>query len=326
MIPFTYKRATQSAEAITSASSPNSSYLAGGTTLIDLMKLGVMSPENLVDINKLSLAGVEMKDESILIGALVKNSDLAHHPLIIEHFPVLSQALLSGASPQLRNMASVGGNLLQRTRCYYFRDTTLPCNKRQPGSGCPAIEGHNRIHAILGGSDKCIATSPSDMCVALVALDAVVHTVGPNGKKSIPVVDFYLEPGDHPEIENVLEPGALIESVSIPISARSNRSHYLKLRDRASYAFALVSAAVAIEVEDGIIKSARLGLGGVATKPWRSQEAENALTGKRVGRDTYKFAGEAAVKGAKTYEHNAFKVELAKRVIVRALEKAEAVS
>jgi xanthine dehydrogenase YagS FAD-binding subunit len=326
MIPFTYKRATESAEAIASASAPHSSYLAGGTTLIDLMKLNVMSPESLVDINKLSLAGVEQKDDSILIGALVKNSDLAHHPLIIEHFPVLSQALLSGASPQLRNMASVGGNLLQRTRCYYFRDTTLPCNKREPGSGCPAIEGHNRIHAILGGSDKCIATSPSDMCVALVALDAVVHIVGPNGKKAIPIVDFYVEPGAHPEIENVLEPGALIESVSIPIVARSKRSHYLKVRDRASYAFALVSAAVAIEVEDGIIKSARVGLGGVATKPWRSQEAEKALIGKRIGRDTYKLAGEAAVKGAKTYEHNAFKVELAKRVIVRALEKAEAIA
>jgi xanthine dehydrogenase YagS FAD-binding subunit len=315
MIPFTYKRATESTEAIASASLPRSSYLAGGTTLIDLMKLNVMSPENLVDINKLSFAAVEKKDDSILIGALVKNSDLAHHPLIIEHFPVLSQALLSGASPQLRNMASVGGNLLQRTRCYYFRDTTLPCNKREPGSGCPAIEGHNRI-----------ATSPSDMCVALVALDAVIHIVGPNGKKSVPIVSFYVEPADHPEIENVLEAGALIESVSIPISGRSKRSHYLKVRDRASYAFALVSAAVAIEVEDGVIKSARVGLGGVATKPWRSQEAENALIGKRPARDSYKLAGEAAVKGAKTHEHNAFKVELAKRVIVRALEKAEAIS
>lgn len=324
MIPFTYKRATESAEAIAAASTPHSSYLAGGTTLIDLMKLNVVSPENLIDINKLSLAGVEKKGDFVLVGALVKNSDLAHHPLIIEHFPVLSQALLSGASPQLRNMASVGGNLLQRTRCYYFRDTTLPCNKREPGSGCPAIEGHNRIHAILGGSDKCIATSPSDMCVALVALDAVINIVGPGGKKSIPIVDFYVEPGDHPEIENVLEPGALIESVSIPISRLSKRSHYLKVRDRASYAFALVSAAVAIEVEDGIIKSARVGLGGVATKPWRSKEAEEALVGKRIGRDTYKLSGQAAVKGAKAHEHNAFKVELTKRVIVRALEKAVA--
>ncbi len=326
MIPFTYKRATETADAMASASAPHSSYLAGGTTLIDLMKLNVVSPENLVDINKLNLAGVEKNGDTIVVGALVRNSDLAHHPLVLKHFPVLSQALLSGASPQLRNMASVGGNLMQRTRCYYFRDSTLPCNKREPGTGCPAIEGHNRIHAILGGSDKCIAVSPSDMCVALVVLDAVVNIVGPNGKKSVPVVDFFVEPGDHPEIENVLDHGALIESVSIPITERSKRSHYLKVRDRASYAFALVSAAVAIEVEQGVIKSARIGLGGVATRPWRSKEAEDALIGKRVGRDTYKVAGQAAVRGAKTYEHNAFKVELTRRVIVRALEKAEAIS
>ncbi|HEY9759153.1 MAG TPA: xanthine dehydrogenase family protein subunit M [Oculatellaceae cyanobacterium] len=326
MKPVTYKRAVKSEEAISSASVGHSFYLAGGTTLIDLMKLDVVEPEHLIDINKLSLADIELKNDAIRVGALVKNSDLAHHPLILEHFPVLSQALLSGASPQLRNMATVGGNIMQRTRCYYFRDTTLPCNKREPGSGCPAIGGHNRIHAILGGSDKCIAVNPSDMCVALAALDASVNTVGPSGKKTIPLVDFHVAPGEHPNIETVLDKDALIESITIPLHPRNKRSHYLKVRDRASYAFALVSAAVALELDgEGVIKSARVGLGGVATKPWRALEAEKFLVGKKAGRDSYRGAGEAAVVGAKTYEHNAFKVELTKRVVVRALEKAEAI-
>ena len=325
MIPFTYKRATKSTDAVAAATEPRTSYLAGGTTLIDLMKLNVVAPETLVDINRLSLADIEQRKDSVTIGALVKNSDLAHHPLILTNFPVLSQALLSGASPQLRNMATVGGNIMQRTRCYYFRDPVLPCNRREPGSGCPALKGHNRIHAILGGSDQCIAVNPSDMCVALVALDAVVNTVGPGGRKSIALNDFHILPGEHPEVETVLENGALIESITIPLHGRNKRSHYLKVRDRASYAFALVSAAVAIEIDGGIIKSARIGLGGVATKPWRSLEAEELLVGKKPGRDLYKSAGDAAVRNARGYEHNSFKIELTKRVIVRALEKAEAI-
>jgi xanthine dehydrogenase YagS FAD-binding subunit len=324
MIPFSYKRVAKIDEAITAAGDPSTSYLAGGTTLIDLMKLNVVAPQNLVDINRLGLREITESNGTVTIDALVTNSDLAHHPLITSNFPVLSEALLSGSSPQLRNMATVGGNIMQRTRCYYFRDATLPCNKRRPGSGCPAISGYNRIHAILGGSDSCIAVSPSDMCVALVALDAKVNTLGKKGRKSIPFDQFHVMPGAHPEIETVLEDGDLIESISIPISKRSKRSHYLKVRDRASYAFALVSAAVAIEIEQGTVTSARIALGGVATKPWRAMEAEQLLVGKKANRDLYKQAGETAVQSARTYEHNAFKVELSKRVIVRALEKAEA--
>jgi xanthine dehydrogenase YagS FAD-binding subunit len=326
MRPVTYKRAVKSDDAVSAASAVRSSYLAGGTTLIDLMKLDVVAPENLIDINRIGLAEIELKNGAIKVGALVKNSDLAHHPLTIEHFPVLSQALLSGASPQLRNMATVGGNIMQRTRCYYFRDSTLPCNKREPGSGCPAITGHNRIHAILGGSEHCIAVNASDMCVALAMLDASVNTVGPTGRKNTALTDFHVVPGEHPEIETVLEKGGLIESISIPIHPRNRKSHYLKVRDRASYAFALVSAAVALDIDQfGVIQSARIALGGVATKPWRAFEAEKYLAGKKAGLDAYKSAGAAAVVGSKTHEHNAFKVELAKRVVVRALEKAGAI-
>ncbi len=325
MIPFNYKRASKSVDAIAAATAESSSYLAGGTTLIDLMKLNVMAPQTLVDINKLKLADIEEKGDNVTIGALVKNSDLAHHPLILRNFPLLSEALLSGASPQLRNMASVGGNIMQRTRCYYFRDSALPCNKREPGSGCPAIEGQNRIHAILGGSDHCIAVNPSDMCVALMALEAVINTSGPQGSRSIPIENFHVLPGVHPEIETVLDSGALIESITIPLHRRNKNSHYLKVRDRASYAFALVSAAVALEIERGEIKSARVALGGVATKPWRAVEAEKVLVGNKTGRELYREAGEAALRNARGYAHNAFKIELTKRVIVRALEKAEAI-
>jgi xanthine dehydrogenase YagS FAD-binding subunit len=325
MHPFQYARAANADEALaTVGSDKGATYLAGGTCLIDLMKLNVMSPEKLVDINRLDLTGVEKKGDSIFVGALVKNSDLGHHPLVEENFPVLSEALMSGASAQLRNMATVGGNIMQRTRCYYFRDTATPCNKRDPGSGCPAIKGFNRMHAIFGTSEKCIAAHPSDMCVALVALDAVIHTRGPKGVRQVPIGEFYLLPGDHPELETVLLPGELIESVEIPLHARGKHSHYLKVRDRASYAFALVSAAVAVEVEGGMIKSARVALGGVGTRPWRAKEAEEALVGKPASKNTYANAALAAVKNAIPQKHNAFKVELTKRTLVRALDKVEA--
>jgi xanthine dehydrogenase YagS FAD-binding subunit len=282
-----------------------------------------MAPDKLVDINKLATTSIEMKGDSLLIGALVRNTELANNHQVQRELPVLSQALLSGASAQLRNMATVGGNIMQRTRCYYFRDSASPCNKREPGSGCPAISGFNRISAIFGTSDKCIAAHASDMCVALVALDAVVHTRGQSGARQIPISDFYLLPGDHPELETVLLPGELIEKVEIPLTARSKRSHYLKVRDRASFSFALVSAAVALEVRRGVIQSARIALGGVATKPWRCLDAEKVLLGKSADQSTYVKAALAAVATAKPQKYNAFKVELTKRTLVRALEEVE---
>ncbi len=325
MQPFQYARAENADEALATISGvKNSTYLAGGTCLIDLMKLNVMAPAKLVDINRLDMSAVEKQGNSLFVGALVKNSDLGEHALVEENFPVLSEALLSGATVQLRNMATVGGNIMQRTRCYYFRDSAVPCNKREPGSGCPAIKGFNRMHAILGTSEKCIAAHPSDMCVALVALDAVIHIRGPQGLRAVPIAEFYLLPDNHPEKETVLLPGELIENVEIPLSARSKNSHYLKIRDRASYAFALVSAAVALEVEAGVIKSARIALGGVGTRPWRAEEVESALVGKPANKKTYADAAAAAVKNAVTYKHNSFKVELTKRTLVRALQKVEA--
>ena len=247
MQPFSYKKAGQAENAVALvAPDAQASYLAGGTSLIDLMKLNVQTPRELVDINPLSLSKIEVQGNGVRIGATASNNDVAYNPIIQERYPVLSEALLSGASPQLRNMATVGGNLLQRTRCYYFRDTSMPCNKRVPGSGCAAIEGYNRIHAILGGSDRCIATHPSDMAVAMVALDAVVQTRGPRGERSIPLVDFHLLPGETPERETVLEHGELIVAVDLPASTFGKRSHYLKVRDRASYAFAMASVAAAL--------------------------------------------------------------------------------
>jgi xanthine dehydrogenase YagS FAD-binding subunit len=323
MMPFTYKRAANVAEATSAfGATKGSAYLAGGTTMIDLMKLDVLAPKNVIDINRLSLSNIEHKGNAVFVGALVSNTDLAHHPLIETNFPFLSQSLLSGASAQLRNMATVGGNIMQRTRCYYYRDTATPCNKREPGTGCPAIDGLNRMHAILGGSEHCIAVNPSDMCVALAALDAVLHLNGPQGARTIPFQDFHLLPGDHPEKETSLIDGEIIEHVEIPLHPRNKNSYYLKVRDRASYAFALVSAAVALEIEGGVIRSARVGLGGVATKPWRSNEAEECLVGKPPDRQTYSATAAAAVKSAKGYKHNSFKIELTKRVLVRALEKA----
>jgi xanthine dehydrogenase YagS FAD-binding subunit len=283
------------------------------------MKLQVQTPRHLVDINALPLDRIEERDGGLHIGALVRNTDLALHPLVRERYPLLSQSLLSGASGQLRNMATVGGNIMQRTRCHYFRDTVFPCNKRAPGTGCSALDGYNRMHAVLGGSPHCIAVMPSDMCVTLAALDAVVQTQGPSGERSIPFVDFHLLPEDHPERETVLEPGELITAVDVPELAYARRSRYLKLRDRASYAFALVSVGAALDINEGYIHHARLALGGVGTKPWRAFDAERSLIGKPVREESFQVAAGIALHGATPFKHNAFKIELAQRAIVRTL-------
>jgi xanthine dehydrogenase YagS FAD-binding subunit len=317
---FTYVREDEAGAAVRQAQGEaRVKFLGGGTNLVDLMKLYVETPAQLVDINHLPLGKIEPTDARVRIGALVRNSDLAYHESIRTHYPVLSEALLSGATPQLRNMATVGGNLLQRTRCPYFRDTFWQCNKRQPRSGCAALEGFNRSHAVLGTSDECIATHPSDMCVAMAALDAVIHTLGPDGERKIPFGEFHVSYGEDPAKETILQRGELIVAVELPATAFFRRSHYLKVRDRTSFEFALASAAVALEVTDGTISAARVALGGVATKPWRSAEAEKALVGAKPGDDTYAAAADAALQGAKAQKHNAFKIELSKRVIVRAL-------
>jgi xanthine dehydrogenase YagS FAD-binding subunit len=323
--PFTFTHASRPDEATAAVSrNPRAKFLAGGTTLVDLLRLDVETPEALVDINGLPLTRIEpLPGGGVRIGALVKNSDLANDPTIRRSYPVLSEALLSGASPQLRNMATVGGNLLQRTRCYYFRDAISPCNKRVPGSGCAALEGYNRIHAVLGTSEKCIATSPGDMPVAMVALDATVRTRRPNGgERTIPLTDFHIPYGVDPARESVLEHGELITAVELPAVPWFARSHYLKVRDRASYEFALASAAVALDLQGGTIRAARVALGGVGTKPWRSPEAEKALTGQRAGEAVYQAAAEAALAGARPQKDNAFKIELAKRTLARALQTA----
>ncbi len=298
-------------------------YVAGGTTLLDLMKLSVETPDTLIDINRLPLDKIETtRDGGLKIGALVRNSDLANHPYVKSHFPVLSQALLSGASAQLRNMATTGGNLLQRTRCVYFRDTAFACNKREPGSGCPAIEGENRTLAVLGTSDTCIATNPSDMNVALTALEATIVIKGPGGEREVAIDDFYLLPGSTPHIENVMTPGDLITHVVIKGLPAGSKSTYLKLRDRASYEFALASAAVIVQVESGKISRARIALGGVATKPWRSVEAEKSLSGAAANEANFRKAAEEALRNAKPQSQNKFKIELAKRCLTHALKIA----
>jgi xanthine dehydrogenase YagS FAD-binding subunit len=301
-------------------------FVAGGTTLIDLMKLDVEAPAKIIDINRLDLAKVEKQpDGTLRIGALVRNSDLAHDPNVARDYPVLSQALLSGASAQLRNMATTGGNLLQRTRCPYFRDLGYSqCNKRNPGSGCAAMGGLNRTHAILGTSEHCIATHASDMAVAMMALEAVVHVKGAAGERDIPLGDFYLIPGATPQNENVLKPGDLITYVTLPAAIPNAKSHYLKLRDRASYEFALASAAVIVQIEGGKIRKARVALGGVGTKPWRSLEAEHALEGKSANEAAFRGAANAALHHAVTQSGNAYKIELSKRCIIRALTVATA--
>jgi xanthine dehydrogenase YagS FAD-binding subunit len=295
-------------------------FVAGGTTLVDLMKLGVELPKQLIDINALPLERIDpAPDGGLVIGALARNSTVAHHPVVRRDYPVLSQALLSGASPQLRNMATTAGNLLQRTRCMYFRDTAHTCNKREPGTGCSAIGGHNRTLAILGTSKDCIASNPSDQNVALTALEATIQVQGMRGKRSIPIQEFYLKPGVTPNRENVLEPGDLIVSVTLPAPIADSRSHYLKLRDRAAYEFALASAAIIVKMKGNRIEHARVALGGVGTVPWRSHEAERVLHGERADSATFRRAAEAALKDAQPASENGFKVELAKRCIVRAL-------
>ncbi|SFS00816.1 xanthine dehydrogenase YagS FAD-binding subunit [Granulicella pectinivorans] len=322
MESFSFTRAATIPQAIASTAGPGSParFVAGGTNLIDMMKLNVERPATIVDINGLALDKVTPTPEGgLLIGALARNADVANHPAVKAQYAVLSEALLSGASPQLRNMATTAGNLLQRTRCVYFRDTAHACNKREPGTGCSALEGHNRMLAILGTSKDCIATNPSDQNVALTALEATIQIQGTKGVRSIPIHDFYKLPGTTPHIETALEPGDLITGVLLPKPAAGAKSHYLKLRDRAAYEFALSSAAVVLTVASGRITHARVALGGVGTKPWRSLEAEKALTGHTPDTALFRRAAEAALHGAKPQTENGFKVELAKRCLTRAL-------
>jgi len=300
-------------------------FMGGGTTLIDLMKLNVETPARVLDINRLPFDKIEdTPDGGLKIGATVRNSDLAYHAKVQRDYSVLSQAILQGASAQIRNMATVAGNLLQRTRCVYFRDTAMPCNKREPGTGCPAITGHNRTLAILGASENCIATNPSDMCIALAALDATVHIQSPKGSRAVAFRDFHVLPGNTPQRETVLEPGDLITHVTLPPPISGSKHLYLKLRDRASYEFALASAAVVLTIAGGNITQARIALGGVGTKPWRSPEAEAALTGKAANDATFRQAAEAALRNAKPQSENGFKIELAKRCLTHALRTAAA--
>lgn len=319
--PTTVDQAVQAgAKSSTAQQSAEVRFVAGGTTLVDLMKLNVERPKQIVDINVLPLDKIETAPGGgLIIGALARNSDVAHNSTVLRDYPVLSQALLSGASPQLRNMATTGGNLLQRTRCVYFRDTAHACNKREPGTGCSAIDGHNRMLAILGTSKDCIATNPSDQNVALVALEATIQVQGTKGNRSIPIHEFYLLPGSTPHRETVLEPGDVIVSVTLPPPIAGAKSHYLKLRDRAAYEFALASAAVVLKLNGNKIERARVALGGVGTRPWRSPEAERALQGQSVSAATFRRAAEEALKDARSASENGFKVELAKRCIVRAL-------
>lgn len=322
MNPFQYSKPDSVDNAVHLAG-PATRFIAGGTNLLDLMKENLTRPEHLIDITGLPLREVtETASGGVMIGALVSNADLAWHPLIEQRYPLLSQAILAGASPQLRNMASTGGNLLQRTRCYYFYDANVPCNKREPGSGCPAKDGLNRIHAILGASAQCVATHPSDMCVALAALQAVVHVQGRSGQRTIEFGDFHRLPGDTPERDNQLADDELITAIELPAAGFAEHSNYLKIRDRASYAFALVSVAAALEINDGVIGQARLALGGVAHKPWRDTEVENSLIGKTPNAETFAAAADALLQHAQPLEHNAFKVKLARRAIIRALSDA----
>jgi xanthine dehydrogenase YagS FAD-binding subunit len=325
MRPFKYTKAADAAAAVKTVSdNKDASYLAGGTNLLDLMKEDVARPAELVDISRLSLTQIKTaKSGGLSIGALAKNTDTANHPLVRQNYPLLSQAILAGASGQIRNMATNGGNLMQRTRCSYFYDVAMPCNKREPGTGCGALEGINRMHAIFGWSEKCIAVHPSDMCVALAALDATVKVQDKNGKeRSIPFTEFHRLPVDLPEVDNTLNPGELITSIEIPKNNFAAKSYYVKVRDRASYAFALVSVAAALEVSGSKIKQARIAMGGVAHKPWRATEAENFLAGKDATDANFIEAANLEMKNAKGFEHNKFKIELGRRAIVRALSMA----
>jgi xanthine dehydrogenase YagS FAD-binding subunit len=325
MKPFAYTRAKDRSEAILAASeTPTAKFIAGGTNLVDLMKENVELPDRLIDITRLDLAEIAEDGGDLRLGALAKNADTANHPLVRTHYPLLAQAILSGASPQLRNAATNGGNLLQRTRCYYFYDVAMPCNKRQMGTGCAALDGFNRHHAILGTSEHCIASHPSDMCVALAALEATIEVEGAEGARTIPMAEFHRLPGDTPNEDTNLRHGELVRGIVLPATSRAfaDHSYYLKIRDRASYAFALVSVAAALELRDGVIHRGRIALGGVAHRPWRVPEAEKLLTGATPEDAVFRRVADELVRGAQPREHNAFKVEMARRAVVRALSVA----
>jgi len=322
MRQFQYSRPATPQAVIDAINKPGTKIIAGGTNLVDLMKRGVTAPGKLIDINQLPLKNIAPVKGGLHIGALALNSVVSENKLVVEQQPLLSMALKAGASPQLRNMATVGGNILQRTRCAYFYDTTMPCNKREPGSGCGAIGGYNRMHAIFGASDKCIAVHPSDMCVALAALDATVIVQGKKGTRRIPFADFHRLPGDQPELDNNLAAGELILGVDIPDNNFAKNSYYLKIRDRQSYAFALVSVAAALELDGNIIKNARLAMGGVAHKPWRLTDAEKSLIGKTISIENFQNAAQIAMQGAKAYGSNDFKLKLAPATITEALKHA----
>ncbi|RAU81855.1 FAD binding domain-containing protein [Pontibacter arcticus] len=327
MNQFQYVQPAKSKAAIDTVTKDQTAmFIAGGTNLLDLMKRGIVTPEKLVDINKLPLKKIQKENGAVRIGALALNGETAEDKLVLEKHPLLSQALNAGASAQLRNMATVGGNMLQRTRCPYFYDTALPCNKREPGTGCGALEGYNRMHAIFGHSEKCIAVHPSDMSVALAALDATVLVSGPKGDRKIPFADFHRLPGDTPHIETNLQKGELILAVDLPENPYTKNIHYLKIRDRASYAFALISVAAALDLDGSNIRSARLAMGGVAHKPWRLTEAENFLAGKPATETTFRQAADLAMRGAKAFEHNKFKLKLGPNAIVQALKNAAGVA
>jgi xanthine dehydrogenase YagS FAD-binding subunit len=325
MINFQYIKASTPKSAVGAlAKDPTAQIIAGGTNLIDLMKKSVMSPAKLIDINNLSLKKIDKQGNKLVIGSLALNGEVADHTLILEEQPLLSLALQAGASAQIRNMATVGGNILQRTRCQYFYNTDMPCNKREPGTGCGALKGYNRMHAIFGASDKCIAVHPSDMCVALVALDATVVVSGPKGDRRIPFMNFHRLPGDTPQKDNNLDRSELIVAVEIPDNNFKQHVHYLKIRDRSSYAFALVSVAAALYLEDNVIKDVRLGMGGVAHKPWRLTEAENFMKGKTATEVLFTQAADLAIRNARGYGYNNFKLKLAPNTIVEALKIASA--
>ena len=324
MRPFKYSKTEDANAAVKMISAnQNAHFLAGGTNIIDLMKEDVARPDELVDITRVKFAQIKTSNGGVSLGALAKNTDTANHPLVRQNYPLLTQAILAGASGQIRNMATNGGNLNQRTRCSYFYDVAMPCNKREPGTGCGALEGINRMHAIFGWSKDCVAVMPSDMCVALVALDAVVKVQKTDGtERSIPFAEYHLLPGNNPEKDNTLEHGELITSIELPKNNLANKSYYLKVRDRASYAFALVSVAAALETNGSKINDVRIAMGGVAHKPWRATEAEKYLQGKDATEANFKAAADAEMKVAKPLEHNKFKVELGRRAIVRGLMMA----
>jgi xanthine dehydrogenase YagS FAD-binding subunit len=324
MNALTFQRVPAAADAANAvAARPRAMFLAGGTTLVDLMKIDVLTPDTVVSVRRLGMSDIDVSNDGIAIGAMVTNSQLAWHPVVRDRYPVLAEAILSGATTQIRNMATVAGNILQRTRCSCFRDVHASCNRRQPGSGCGALDGFNRGHAVLGVSEHCIATHPSDMCVAMAVLDADVHTLRPDGTtRSIPFREFHLAPGDTPHVEVALAHGELITHVVIPHLPAARRSHYLKVRDRASYEFALASAAVVLDLDGDTIRAARLGLGGIATRPWRAIEAEQILTGRKAADEAFRDAADIALAGAVARKHNHFKIELAKRTVARAFATA----